>query len=155
MVEMTCAEHDRHAAGSQFITHTIGRVLAQLNLQSTPINTKGYETLLQLTENTVSDSFDLYYGLFMYNVNATEQMDKLDRAFEKVKQMLYGRLHGVLRKQIVERVPMPGAPLLGSREAKDSPAASREEMKHLSPRVADVPSPCHTFSPVAFSTVKC
>ncbi|EMS68411.1 Arogenate dehydrogenase 2, chloroplastic [Triticum urartu] len=105
-------------------------VLAQLNLQSTPINTKGYETLLQL-------------------------MDKLDRAFEKVKQMLYGRLHGVLRKQIVERVPMPGAPLLGSREAKDSPAASREEMKHLSPRVADVPSPCHTFSPVAFSTVKC
>jgi hypothetical protein len=25
------------------------------------------------TENTVSDSFDLYYGLFMYNVNATEQ----------------------------------------------------------------------------------
>ncbi|XP_037462372.1 arogenate dehydrogenase 2, chloroplastic-like [Triticum dicoccoides] len=155
MVEMSCAEHDRHAAGSQFITHTIGRVLAQLNLQSTPINTKGYETLLQLTENTVSDSFDLYYGLFMYNVNATEQMDKLDRAFEKVKQMLYGRLHGVLRKQIVERVPMPGAPLLGSREAKDSPAASREEMKHLSPRVADVPSPCHTFSPVAFSTVKC
>uniref|UniRef100_A0A453S6M6 Prephenate/arogenate dehydrogenase domain-containing protein n=1 Tax=Aegilops tauschii subsp. strangulata TaxID=200361 RepID=A0A453S6M6_AEGTS len=51
MVEMTCAEHDRHAAGSQFITHTIGRVLAQLNLQSTPINTKGYETLLQLVSS--------------------------------------------------------------------------------------------------------
>lgn len=25
MVEMSCEEHDRHAAGSQFITHTIGR----------------------------------------------------------------------------------------------------------------------------------
>ncbi|KAF3333301.1 arogenate dehydrogenase 2 [Carex littledalei] len=109
MVEMSCEEHDRHAAGSQFITHTIGRVLSHLNLESTPINTKGYETLLQLTENSVSDSFDLYYGLFMYNVNATEQMDNLDRAFETVKQKLYGRLHDILRKQIVERVPMQGA----------------------------------------------
>ncbi|KAJ1690968.1 hypothetical protein LUZ63_015123 [Rhynchospora breviuscula] len=106
MVEMTCEEHDRHAAGSQFITHTIGRVLSHLSLESTPINTKGYETLLQLTKNTVSDSLDLYYGLFMYNVNATEQMDNLDRAFEIVKQKLYGRLHDILRKQIVERVPM-------------------------------------------------
>nr|DAD24857.1 TPA_asm: hypothetical protein HUJ06_026321 [Nelumbo nucifera] len=26
MVEMSCEEHDRHAAGSQFITHTIGRL---------------------------------------------------------------------------------------------------------------------------------
>ena len=25
-------------------------------------------------ENTNSDSFDLYYGLFMYNVNATQQV---------------------------------------------------------------------------------
>ncbi|XP_039142895.1 arogenate dehydrogenase 2, chloroplastic-like [Dioscorea cayenensis subsp. rotundata] len=106
MVEMSCEEHDRHAAGTQFITHTIGRILSQLNLESTPINTKGYETLLQLTENTVSDSFDLYYGLFMYNVNATEQIDNLDKAFEIVKQKLFGRLHGILRKQIVERVPM-------------------------------------------------
>nr|UIP35202.1 arogenate dehydrogenase 1 [Leucojum aestivum] len=108
MVEMSCEEHDRHAAGSQFITHTIGRILSHLNLESTPINTKGYETLLQLTENTVSDSFDLYYGLFMYNVNATEQIDNLDRAFETVKQKLFGRLHDLLRKQIVERVPMQG-----------------------------------------------
>ncbi|XP_044957862.1 arogenate dehydrogenase 2, chloroplastic-like [Hordeum vulgare subsp. vulgare] len=155
MVEMSCAEHDRLAAGSQFITHTIGRVLAELNLKSTPINTKGYETLLHLTENTVSDSFDLYYGLFMYNVYVAEQMDKLDRAFEDVKRMLYGRLHGMLRKQIVERVPMPGAPSLGSTQAKDSPAAIREETKPLPPRVAAVPSPCHTLSPVAFGTATC
>ncbi|KAM0919665.1 hypothetical protein ACQ4PT_008041 [Festuca glaucescens] len=150
MEEMSCAEHDRHAAGSQFITHTIGRVLAQLDLKSTPINTKGYETLLQLTKNTASDSFDLYYGLFMYNVNATEQMEKLDRAFEQVKQMLYGRLHDVLRKQIVERVPVPGAPSLRPREAQNNCAAAREERNHISP-FADV----HTFSQAAFSTAKC
>ncbi|XP_008793015.2 arogenate dehydrogenase 2, chloroplastic-like [Phoenix dactylifera] len=110
MVHMSCEEHDRYAAGSQFITHTIGRILSHLNLESTPINTKGYETLLNLTENTVSDSTDLYFGLFMYNVNATEQIANLDRAFETVKQKLFGKLHDILREQIVERIPMPGTP---------------------------------------------
>ncbi|OVA04048.1 Prephenate dehydrogenase [Macleaya cordata] len=134
MVEMSCEEHDRHAAGSQFITHTIGRILSHLDLESTPINTKGYETLLQLTENTVSDSFDLYYGLFMYNVNATEQIENLDRAFETVKQKLFGRLHDILRKQIVERVPLQGVPQPKSREVNPTPyfLPNNEKMKDLS-----------------------
>ena len=38
MVKMSCAEHDWHAAGSQFITHTMGRVLEKLRLESTPIH---------------------------------------------------------------------------------------------------------------------
>ncbi|XP_047337885.1 arogenate dehydrogenase 2, chloroplastic-like [Impatiens glandulifera] len=100
MVEMSCAEHDRHAAGSQFITHTTGRILEKLMLTSTPINTKGYETLLNLVENTAGDSFDLYYGLFMYNNNAMEQLERLDLAFESLKKELFGHLHGVLRKQL-------------------------------------------------------
>ncbi|ERN13893.1 arogenate dehydrogenase 2, chloroplastic [Amborella trichopoda] len=132
MVEMSCEEHDRHAAGSQFITHTIGRILSHLDLESTPINTRGYETLLQLTENTVSDSFDLYYGLFMYNVNATEQIENLDRAFETVKQKLFGRLHDILRKQIIERVPHQGVPSI--RDTTKTPyfLPKREEMRDLS-----------------------
>ncbi|CAA3002565.1 arogenate dehydrogenase 2, chloroplastic-like [Olea europaea subsp. europaea] len=100
MVEMTCAEHDKYAAGSQFITHTMGRILEKLQLQSTPVNTKGYETLLNLVENTASDSFDLYYGLFMYNKNAMEQLERLDLAFESLKKELFGHLHEVLRKQL-------------------------------------------------------
>ncbi|GLT93481.1 hypothetical protein SLE2022_112720 [Rubroshorea leprosula] len=100
MVDMSCAEHDWHAAGSQFITHTVGRVLEKLKLEATPINTKGYETLLNLVENTAGDSFDLYYGLFMYNKNAMEQLERLDLAFESVRKQLFGSLHGVLRKQL-------------------------------------------------------
>ncbi|GJN38576.1 hypothetical protein PR202_gb27631 [Eleusine coracana subsp. coracana] len=117
MVEMSCAEHDRYAAGSQFITHTIGRVLSQLNLKSTPINTKGYETLLQLTENT---------------------LDNLERAFEKVRQILYGRLHDLLRKQIVDRVPAAAASSGKSKSGMSSSTAPplvssvTEERKHLS-----------------------
>ncbi|MCO5599961.1 hypothetical protein L7F22_054068 [Adiantum nelumboides] len=104
MVEMSCEEHDRHAASSQFITHTVGRVLGKLGLNSTPINTKGYETLLELVENTSGDSFDLYYGLFMYNINATEELDRLELAFDSVKKQLFSQLHNVLRSQLFERV---------------------------------------------------
>ncbi|OVA05858.1 Prephenate dehydrogenase [Macleaya cordata] len=102
MVEMPCAEHDRSAAESQFITHTMGRVLEKFGLESTSINTKGYETLLNLVENTSGDSFDLYYGLFMYNKNAMEQLERLDMAFESLKKQLFGHLHDVLRKQLFE-----------------------------------------------------
>lgn len=108
MVEMTCAEHDLHAAGSQFITHTTGRILEKLHLESTPINTKGYETLLKLVENTASDSFDLYYGLFMYNKNAMEQLERLDMAFESLKKELFGHLHDVLRKQLFGKAEEAG-----------------------------------------------
>lgn len=100
MVEMSCAEHDRYAAESQFITHTMGRVLEKLGLVTTPINTKGYETLLKLVDNTARDSFDLYYGLFMYNKNAMEQLERLDLAFEGLKKELFGQLHKVLREQM-------------------------------------------------------
>lgn len=45
----------------------VGRVLGAMELQSTEINTRGFEALLKLVENTNNDSFDLYYGLFLYN----------------------------------------------------------------------------------------
>jgi arogenate dehydrogenase (NADP+) len=71
MVDMTCEEHDRQAASTQFVTHTVGRMLGAMELTTTEINTRGFEALLQLVENTNHDSFDLYYGLFLYNTNAT------------------------------------------------------------------------------------
>jgi hypothetical protein len=40
------------AQATQFITHTTGRMLAQLNPVSTPINTVGYESLLGLVGTT-------------------------------------------------------------------------------------------------------
>lgn len=102
MVEMTCVEHDANAAETQFLTHTVGRLLNILDLKSTPINTKGYEALLKLVQNTGSDSFDLYNGLFMYNKNSTELLERLDLAFDSLKKELFGKLHDVLRKQLFE-----------------------------------------------------
>ncbi|CAD6335447.1 unnamed protein product [Miscanthus lutarioriparius] len=100
MVEMSCAEHDAHAAETQFLTHTVGRMLAALELRATPIDTRGHETLLGLVENTCSDSFDLYNGLFMYNNNSTELLNRLDWAMDAVKKKLFDGLHDVLRRQL-------------------------------------------------------
>ncbi|PHT37939.1 Arogenate dehydrogenase 1, chloroplastic [Capsicum baccatum] len=100
MVEMSCCEHDKYAAGSQFITHTIGRLLQKLGPETTPINTKGYEKLLNLMENTTADSFDLYYGLFMYNNNSMEVLEKLDAALESLKRELFGKVLEKLEKKV-------------------------------------------------------
>lgn len=32
MVEMGCEEHDRQAASTQFITHTVGRMLGEMKV---------------------------------------------------------------------------------------------------------------------------
>lgn len=100
MVEMTCEEHDKQAASTQFITHTVGRMLGAMTLEPTPIDTKGFQSLLNLVENTANDSFDLYYGLFMYNQNATAELDRLEKAFDAVKKQLFDQLHDKLREQM-------------------------------------------------------
>ena len=101
MVPMTCEDHDRQAASSQFITHTVGRMLGGMGLEAGSINTKGFNSLLDLVGNTENDSFELYYGLFMYNQNATEELDKLEESFAEIKQQLFSRLHDAARKQLL------------------------------------------------------
>ena len=77
-------------------------------LESTPIATKGYEKLLEVARNTAGDSFDLYYELFIYNVNSTEQFERLDMAFDSLKKQLVGRLHDILRRQLFGGVSSSG-----------------------------------------------
>ena len=101
MVPMTCEAHDRQAASSQFITHTVGRMLGGMGLEKGPINTKGFNSLLDLVDNTQNDSFELYYGLFMYNQNATDELDKLEESFAEIKQQLFSRLHDAARSQLL------------------------------------------------------
>lgn len=54
-------------------------------------------------ENTSGDSFDLFYGLFMYNKNSLE---RLDFAFEDLRKQLMGRLHDVVREQLFHNAGM-------------------------------------------------
>lgn len=100
MVEMPCEEHDRVAASTQFITHTVGRVLGAMDLRATPIDTKGFKALLELVDNTRHDSFELYYGLFLYNRSSADELERLERALDEVKGGLFDQLHEIARRQI-------------------------------------------------------
>lgn len=88
MIEMSSDQHDEYAANSQFITHLTGRILWQQNLVPTPIDTKGFQTVLNLVDNTCKDSFDLFYGLYYYNEHAGSQLQKIREALSKVERQL-------------------------------------------------------------------
>jgi arogenate dehydrogenase (NADP+), plant len=100
MVELSCEEHDRVAASTQFITHTVGRVLGAMDLKATAIDTKGFKALLELVDNTRHDSFELYYGLFLYNRASAAELERLERALDEVKGGLFDQLHEIARRQI-------------------------------------------------------
>lgn len=88
MIEMSCEQHDEYAASSQFITHLTGRILWQQNLSPTPIDTKGFQTVLSLVDNTCSDSFDLFFGLYYYNDYAQTLLRDLREAMARVERQL-------------------------------------------------------------------
>lgn len=92
MVDMSCELHDECAAGSQFVTHFTGRALGRLDLRTTPINTKGFESLLQLVENTTKDSFDLFFALYKCNPNSTQQLQCIEDAIGDLAKELRAKL---------------------------------------------------------------
>ncbi|XP_073127818.1 arogenate dehydrogenase 1, chloroplastic-like [Henckelia pumila] len=88
MMEMTCEEHDKLAAKTQFLTHAVGRFLGEMDIARTPIDTLGFQKLVELKETTMRDSFDLFSGLFIHNRFAREELKRLELAFETIKQKL-------------------------------------------------------------------
>lgn len=91
MVPLSCADHDAYAANSQFITHLMGRILGAQGLEPTPIDTKGFGSVLNLIKSTTADSFDLFYGLYKYNhysMNTIVRLrESMDDVVERLKNM--------------------------------------------------------------------
>jgi len=88
MVELSCKDHDFYAASSQFLTHLTGRILGEQGLLPTPIDTKGFENVLNLVKSTTDDSFDLFYGLYKFNDNSRNTIIKMQKSMEGVVQQL-------------------------------------------------------------------
>lgn len=88
MIPMTCHEHDAYAANSQFVTHLMGRILGAQGLAKTPIDTKGFESVLKVVDSTTADSFDLFYGLYKYNQNSMDTILNLRSAMDEVVDKL-------------------------------------------------------------------
>jgi prephenate dehydrogenase len=80
--------HDREAAFTQGLTHYLGRVLAELELQPSRIATLGYRKLLEIIEQTCHDSWQLFYDLQQYNPYTREMRDRLTASLSEVKKRL-------------------------------------------------------------------
>lgn len=88
VVEMSPENHDRLAANSQGVTHYIGRVMGELDLHETPIDTKGFKILLSLVEQICNDSWELFQDLQNYNPYTKDMRLGLEEALRHV----YGQL---------------------------------------------------------------
>ena len=84
-------EHDRLAAYSQGLTHYIGRVLDELHLSASPIDTVGFRHLLSIIQQTCDDTPELFYELQTYNPYTGEMRQKLETALHKVSNRLNAR----------------------------------------------------------------
>lgn len=88
VVEMTAEDHDRQAVYTQGITHLLGRVLEQLSLSSHIVTTRGFESLLEIMNQTCNDSQDLFYDIQRYNDDSDEMYEKLTQALNRVIQSI-------------------------------------------------------------------
>ena len=85
---MTPEVHDETVAYSQGITHYIGRVLADIGLKTTRINTLGYTKLLEIIEQTCNDEWQLFCDLQKYNPYTKKMRKDLHASIEKIYSIL-------------------------------------------------------------------
>jgi prephenate dehydrogenase len=90
VVEMSPDDHDREAAFTQGITHLIGRVLAQMELQPSEIATLGYRRLLQVMEQTCNDPIQLFRDLQRYNPYTKSMRRQFADALTETESLLSG-----------------------------------------------------------------
>ena len=84
IIQMTPDEHDREAAFSQNITHLVGRLLDQLNLQESPIATQGYQSLLKMIDQTCHDSLELFDDIMHYNPYSSNMVTQFKQSMALV-----------------------------------------------------------------------
>lgn len=88
VMEMSAEEHDREAAYTQGITHFIGRVLRELDVQPSDIATLGYRKILEVVEQTCNDPMQLFVDLQRHNRFTAEMRRDLTSAFSRVVEKL-------------------------------------------------------------------
>jgi prephenate dehydrogenase len=88
VLRMSADEHDHQAAYSQGITHFIGRVVTDLNLEEYPISTVGFQKMMEVAEQTCNDPFQLFLDLQRFNPYTGEMREKLHKSLKKMLGIL-------------------------------------------------------------------
>ncbi|MEL6328371.1 MAG: prephenate dehydrogenase [Planctomycetota bacterium] len=76
--------HDRQMAHAQVVTHLVGRALCRLELGELELGTLAYRRLLQIRDNVLGDSADLFEAIQRHNPHAAAARRELLRALEVV-----------------------------------------------------------------------
>ncbi len=94
-----CESHDRTAARTQGLTHLIGRVMGELALAETPIDTVGFKRLIAIRDQICTDSMELFFDLMKYN----RFSDEVQKAFETAVGTVLSRLSDNSRESVVPK----------------------------------------------------
>lgn len=90
-VELSPDEHDQLAAYSQGVTHYVGRLLRELGLHETPIDTQGFRILRSLIDQTCNDSWELFRDLQLYNPYTRDMRVRMEAALAVINAKLEAR----------------------------------------------------------------
>lgn len=89
MVQMTSEQQDALTADAEFVTHLTGRLLGDGKmLPPTPVSSKEYAALCDVTDMTRGDTFDMFYGMYKFNERAKDHIAKLRENLAKVERQL-------------------------------------------------------------------
>lgn len=83
VIEMSPDQHDQYMAQSQFYTLLSGVVLRELDVQSTPINTKSFDILLDVI-NITHDNRQILLDSLKYNPYCRQSLDKLQQKLQEL-----------------------------------------------------------------------
>jgi len=88
VVEMSSEDHDRFAAKSQGLAHFVGRILGEMDIGPTKIDTLGAKALCNLKDQVCNDTWELFSDLQSYNPYTLAMRAELGLAQSKI----YNRL---------------------------------------------------------------
>lgn len=88
VIQMSAEEHDLLAANSQGLTHFIGRLLENFGTKSTKIDSIGTKSLLEVKNQTINDTWQLFHDLQTFNPYTKRMRRKLKKSFNQINERL-------------------------------------------------------------------
>lgn len=88
IITATPEEHDKQGAFNLSLVHYLGRALPKSGVKHQPITTRGYERLLEISDNVNNDSWQLFFDMQLYNPYAKSTRQKLVKELGLIEQKI-------------------------------------------------------------------
>lgn len=106
VVEMDAEEHDRQMGYVQAVTHLVSHAVRDLGLPAFEASTQAYRRLLQMRENTASDSAELFDAIQRLNPHAgaarSRFLEAVLRVVERAEEARPGSSPEDLERELLE-----------------------------------------------------